>query len=360
MTRPRSGSAPYLNVGARLSATIPGQPALRSGGHALALACMPPWLLAVLFLLSVAALTAIIRAVMLTVRAARLCAVPLRPQQEIEFSASGKVVLCMEGPRFTPRFRALDFELGPTGGAPLADHRILFRTVGSGVSQARMTLRSYRLPMPGRYQLDIHGLDPQYVDAPGHTVVFMRPHLAQTVLFVVGITLASALAIVSLVFLLLAVIPNAAAIDSGRVAGYVLTGETRIELREAYAHLHRGHSDQPPREPELRLVFADREIPQATLAGSDVSAVLERARAGGVRGLLIELNPDDPGTVTLTLLMPLRSADDGFATRQYRAAADPVLRNLRLSPQRVGGDLACPPSDDLGCAAHFSAPLFTD
>jgi hypothetical protein len=156
------------------------------------------------------------------------------------------------------------------------------------------------------------------------------------------------------------VIPNAAAIDPGRVAGYVSTGDTRIELREAYAHLHGGHRDRPPREPELRLVLADREIPQATLAGPDVSAVLELARAGAVRGLLIEFNPDETGTLALTLLMPPKSADDGFIKRQDRQAADPVLRNLSLSLQRVGGDIACPPSDDLECAAHFSAPLFTD
>jgi hypothetical protein len=321
---------------------------------------MSPWLLATLFVLALAALAAIIRAVLRTLRVARLCAVPLRAQQDIEFPASGKVVLCIEGPRFTPQFRSLRFELGPRGGAPLDGHRILFRTVTSGLSRARVTLRSYELPMAGRYRLVIHGLDPRDEDAPGHSIVFMRPHLAQTVMFAVGITLASALAIVSLVFFLLAVIPDAAAIDPGRVAGYVSLGDKRIELREAYAHLHRVQRDQPPREPELRLLLADREIPQATLAGPDVSAVLALARAGEVHGLLMELNPDDPGALTLTLLMPPQSADAGFTTRHYREAAVPVLRNLAVSPQRVGGDLTCPPSTDLECAAHFSAPLFTD
>ena len=47
-------------------------------------------------------------------------------------------------------------------------------------------------------------------------------------------------------------------------------------------------------------------------------------------------------------------------TRQYKAASGHPLRNLSVAPQRVGGDLLCPPSPDLDCAAHFSAPLFTD
>jgi hypothetical protein len=318
---------------------------------------MLPWLLALLFVLALATLAAIIRAVVRSLRNSRLCAVPLRSQQEIEFQAGGKVVLCLEGPRFTPQFRKLTFELRPLGGDVLHGHRILFRTISSGLSRARITLRRFELPAAGRYRLSLHGLDPRYDDAPGHAIVFMRPHLVQTLLTAIGITLASALAIVSLVFFLLAVIPGAAAIDPGRVAGYVSMGTTRIELHEVFAHLHQGRDD---RAPQLRLLLADRPVPQESLAGPDVQGVLARARTGELRGLLLELNPDDPGTVTLTLLTPPQPANGPFTTRHYRQGAEPVLRNLSVAPQRVGGDLLCPPSPDLDCAAHFSAPLFTD
>lgn len=175
---------------------------------------MNPWLLAALFVLAVAALARLILAVVRMLRAAHLCDAPLRPRQQIEFPTAGKVVLCMEGPRFTPRFRNLSFELRQPGGAEIAGHRILFRTVASGLSRARVTLRTYDLPMAGRYELAIHGLEPQHIDAPGHTVTFMRPHLARTVLLVIGITFASCLAISSLVFFLLSVLPTAAAIAS--------------------------------------------------------------------------------------------------------------------------------------------------
>lgn len=317
---------------------------------------MLPWLLASLFLLALAALATIIRAVLRTIRNSHLCTAPLRHQQEIEFPAPGPVVLCLQGPRFTPKFRKLMFELRPVGGELLRGHRILFRTITSGVSQARVTLRRFQLPSAGHYRLGIQGLDPQYVDAPEHSIVFVRPHLAQTILAAVGITLAAGLAIASLVFFLLAVIPSAAAIDRGRVAGFVQIGDTRIELREAYAHLHRARDD---RASQLRLVLADREIPQESLAGPDVQAVLALARTGELRGLLLELDPHDPDTLTLTVLQP-QAADGAFTTLRGREAAGPMLRNLRVAPQRVGGDLVCPSSPNLDCAAHFSAPLFTD
>ena len=321
---------------------------------------MNPWLFAILFLLALAALAALVRAVVAMVRGARLCAVPLRPSQWIEFPTAGRVVLCMEGPRFTPQFRKLRFELRQPDSAEVPGHRILFRLVASGVSRARVTLRTYELLMSGRHELVIHGLQPQYVDAPEHSVVFMRPHLARTVAFVIGITLASALAIVSLVFFLLSVVPTAAAIDPGRSTGYVQLDESRIELREAFAHLHRGGGDDPPRAAELRIVLADREIPQESLAGPDAGRVLELANAGTVRGILIRLDPDHSKDLTITVLATPSDSSDALITRRYPTTGRDILRNLRVSPQRVSGDLACPAGADLGCVAHFSAPLFTD
>ncbi len=164
-----------------------------------------PWLLAALFAFSLAALVLLVRAVLRMLRSARLFDVPLAGRQFVEFPAAGPVVLCLEGPRFTTRFGRLDFELRLPGGAPVAGHRVLFRTVTSGVSKARVTLRSYDIPFAGRYEFGISGLAPQDAGVAGHRIVFMRPHLARGVLLTVGITLASAVAIASLVFFLLAV-----------------------------------------------------------------------------------------------------------------------------------------------------------
>jgi hypothetical protein len=205
-----------------------------------------PWLLAALFVLALAALAALIRAVLRTLRTARLCSVPLRAHQDIEFPAAGRVLLCMEGPRLTPRFRKLRFELQLPGGPTVAGRRILFRSVTSGVATARVSLRSFDLPYSGRYQLDIHGLSPADIDTPLHSVVFMRPHFARSLLLIFGILCASGLAIASLVFFLLLAIPTAAAIDPGRADGYVRLNGARVELREAFAHLHPNRNGQLP------------------------------------------------------------------------------------------------------------------
>jgi hypothetical protein len=188
----------------------------------------------------------------------------------------------------------------------------------------------------------------------------MRPHLAPSVALVVGITFVSMLAIASLVFFLLSVMPTAAAIDPGRVTGYVQVDGERIELREAFAHLHRNPAGELPFTPELRVVLADREIRQESLAGLEALPVLELARTGQVRGLLIRLDPDDPGTLLITLLAPPPTLGDPLITRRHTGQRGEVIRQLQLSRQRVAGDIVCPPAPDLQCSAHFSAPVFNE
>jgi hypothetical protein len=319
-----------------------------------------PWLLAVLFVLSLVALAMLVRAVLRLLRNSRLGDLPLHERQEIAFPAAGRVVLCMEGPRFTPRFRKLNFELSLPGGTPIAGHRVLFRTVTSGIGWARVTLRSFELPYAGRYELRIAGLSPADLGAPAHRIVFMRPHLAQSVLLAVGITFASALAIASLVFLLLSFVPVAEAIDPGRANGFMTADGERVALREAYALLHTSRDGGSEFSPELRLVLADREIPQETLAGSAPLPVFELARTGRVRGLLIRLDPEDSSILRLTPLLPPGSAAAATPDRPATGASGRILRNLRRSTQRVSGDLECPPAADLQCTVHFSAPLFTE
>ena len=318
-----------------------------------------PWLFAALFVLSLAALAALIRAVLRSLRAARLCEVPLDERQEIAFESAGAVVLCVEGPRFTPRLRRLVYELRLPGGAPVAGRPVLFRTVTSGLARARVTLRRFDLPYAGRYQLQIHGLEPAHVGAASHRVVFMRPHTLRSVVLVVGITLASALTIASLVLFLLGVIPSAAAIDPGRAEGWVEFDGERVELREAFAHLHPNRDGRLPYTPELRVVLADREIPQESLRGLDELPVLELAAAGRVRGLLLRLDPDEPGTLSITPLARPPGSLESPGTRRYTGTDEAFLRRLRLAPTRVGGEITCPPGG-ARCEVRFSAPVFSE
>ena len=319
-----------------------------------------PWLLASSFVACVVALGLLVRAMLRTQRQARLCDLPLREHQEVEFPTEGRVVLCMQGPRFTPRFRRLKYELRLPGGAEVPGRPVLLRMVASGLSRARVTLRTFALPFAGRYELRVRGLEAGDVDSARHRIVFMRPHLLRSVLLIVGTTLVSALAVASLVFFLLAVVPTAAAIDPGHATGYLEIDGERIELREAFAHLHRNPDGRLPFTPELRIVLADREVPQASLGGLEALPVLDLARAGDVRGLLIRLDPDVPGVALVTLLLPPPRGDDALATRRHAGQDDPVVRGLKLSATRVGGQVECPADGDLKCSVRFSAPVFNE
>lgn len=160
--------------------------------------------------------------------------------------------------------------------------------------------------------------------------------------------------------LTLAVIPTAAAIDPGRAAGYLEVDGERVELREAFAHLHRNADGRLPFTPELRIVLADREVPQSSLAGLQALPVLELARTGRVRGLLIRLDPDEPGTVQVTLLAPPQATDGPLVTLRHSTADAEVVRQLKLAPTRAGGTVTCPASWELNCTVQFSAPLFNE
>jgi hypothetical protein len=112
----------------------------------------------------------------------------------------------------------------------------------------------------------------------------MRPQRARTACAAVGLALVSRPVIAGLGFVLLAMTPTAVAIDPGRAQGYFAVNGERIELSEAFAHLHSDREGRLPFTPELRIVLADRPVPQRSLAGLESLGVLDLARAGKVRG----------------------------------------------------------------------------
>lgn len=158
------------------------------------------WIAPPLMCLSVLLLVLSIRSVVRLVREAKILSVSLAEQQNVEFREAGKVVLCLEGPQFTTRFARLNYELSTDDGTLVRGRTAWFRATTTGVSWARMELRSYEIPRPGRYVLRVQGLGaPQERDAK-HRLVFMRPHLFQSVVYIIGITLSALVFIASLVF----------------------------------------------------------------------------------------------------------------------------------------------------------------
>jgi hypothetical protein len=167
-----------------------------------------PWIWVPLFCISVALLGYLIRNVIRLVRQAHIFSVPLREQQEIEFTEAGRVVLCGEGPFFSVRFARLDFELSTDAGTAVKGRTAWFHARTSGFSRVRIELKSFVIPRPGRYLLRVLRMSTvQEADAE-HRIVFMRPHLIKSLGYVIGIILAAGLMIASIVFFGLGVVSS--------------------------------------------------------------------------------------------------------------------------------------------------------
>jgi hypothetical protein len=156
------------------------------------------WISVPLFIISVALLVTFILSVIRVVRQAHLLSVPVIEQQEIEFSEAGRVILCTQGPLLSFRFAKLDYEL-TGGGIPVESRTTWFHAKTSGFSWVRMEVKAYRIPMPGRYLLRIKGLEPGSAGDSDHQIVFMKPHLACSIGYVIGIVLTGLLSIGSIV-----------------------------------------------------------------------------------------------------------------------------------------------------------------
>ena len=157
------------------------------------------WIAPPLMCIAALALGLLIRSEVRLVREAKILSVPLVAEQDVDFLEAGRMVLCMEGPRFSRRFAGLDYEL-TTDGAPVEGRTAWFHARTTGVSRARMELRVYEIPHPGRYVLWVRGLGAAQARDAEHQFVFTRPHLAQSVGYIIGMIVSFGVFIASLVF----------------------------------------------------------------------------------------------------------------------------------------------------------------
>jgi hypothetical protein len=124
-----------------------------------------------------------------------VCSLPLVAEQEVPLAKAGTVALWLEGPLLSKRSIGLQYQLSESNTAAIAGRKPLFPLSSSGFSRGRKLERIFSIPHPGLYILRISGprasLDPE----EKHQLLFMRPHLLQTVLSVLGIILGAALLI---------------------------------------------------------------------------------------------------------------------------------------------------------------------
>lgn len=129
----------------------------------------------------------------------RIGVLPLAAEQHLDFPEAGKVVLWLEGPQLTPRFKDLTFELHGSDGTVLKGSPVLLRNRSAGTTRVRISDRTFAIPHAGGYTLVTGGLGEARPGDENHNLVFMRPHQVQTVTAVLGIVLGAVLAIGALV-----------------------------------------------------------------------------------------------------------------------------------------------------------------
>ena len=121
----------------------------------------------------------------------------------------------MEGPILSRRFANLKYELTGPDGMAVKIRIVIFRATTMGFTKARMELKVYEIAYPDRYMFMIMGLEGEKKSDSEHKMVFMRPHLARSMVYVIGIVFASIFTIVSIVlfFLRLLNVDNSAVMD---------------------------------------------------------------------------------------------------------------------------------------------------
>ena len=154
-----------------------------------------------------------------------------------------------------------------------------------------------------------------------------------------------------------------AAIDPGTAKGMLTTARGEVALTHAFAMEHQNEEGMGD-GPELRVLLADREVPQALLSGPVLGALDARVRAGGLRGVLLRLDPKRlvAGPVRGTLLEA--PADPQQSLLFFTLSGDAGLDDLKVDATRVTGRARHPmtdgPGGDFGYDVAFSAPRFTD
>lgn len=149
----------------------------------------------------------------------------------------------------------------------------------------------------------------------------------------------------------------ALALDAGTSSGKFDREGVKLPFTHAVAFQQENLEGVMDHPKVLRVLLTDKEVPPAALHGLIFPPVRAMARAGAVRGVLLEFDPADRNRVEVTILA--RPDDpNAFLPNLSLSNSEGLWKRLDISDTRVAGELK--PDDDGQLAATFSAPVFTD
>ncbi len=144
------------------------------------------------------------------------------------------------------------------------------------------------------------------------------------------------------------------ALDPGVASGHYRSGPLSIDLTHSLALTRDNTEGMLDRPRGIRLLLSDREVPVAAICGLAFPPVWAMAKAGTVRGLLIEFDPAQRERLNAVVLAP---PEGDFSLPSVSLSDSRGLwERLDVSDTRIAGTLE--PRDDM--AFTFSAPVFND
>ena len=161
------------------------------------------WLSIPLFIVSAGLLVFTIIGLVRLGAASHFITLSLLEQQSVQFNEAGRVALSLEGPRLSKRFSELTFELVSPDGKSLSGRTAWLHSRTSAMATIKMELLVFTLPAPGQYLLRVKNLGAAREEDQGLRIIFSKPHLPQTIGFILGIILSAGLMIGSIVLFIL-------------------------------------------------------------------------------------------------------------------------------------------------------------
>lgn len=160
--------------------------------------------------------------------------------------------------------------------------------------------------------------------------------------------------------------PHSHALDPGTARGSLTVDGKVIAISSSHAHLHDNAEGLLDRPKELRILLADREVPESALAGLAFLPVTEMAKEGKVRGLLLELDPARPNSAAITLLYPPAAPGLSLPVQTISTTGPTAFKKLDIGKLRVTGEIEArdegrsTPGDmpSFSYSIRFSTPLF--
>ena len=145
--------------------------------------------------------------------------------------------------------------------------------------------------------------------------------------------------------------------DPATASGHFNRDNTHIDFSHVVALSQDNTEGLLDHGPQVRVVLTDRDVPIEALYGIAFPPVRAMAKAGEVRGLLLEFDPADKTSLRATILA---KPDDPAATLTSLSLSDStgLWRSLTATPGHIAGDFHA--KDDADVVFTFSAPLAVD